>query len=227
MGQRLVMTIYETVDAAEPLAAVYLHWSAYTISAFEEAAYLLRHLEGARCRVKEEWQKRIVEAYLHNQYPEDSQKLFPEWKGKHGGVCLKDKTLAGRLWPDLDLDMANLDSNQGLVAISPEQIEGLQKWSEGDANIYLDAMTADIDVFWQTPASAWKKGEDGKWRNPEMEEEDYYAIPDDVWHDLTEMPTTGLSLADITSFLETGAKKVSEDGWALADDERTVIEIIQ
>lgn len=148
MGQRLVMSVYETVDAAEPLAVVYLHWSAYTISAFEEAAYLLRHLEDARCRVKEEWQKRIVEAYLHNQYPEDSQKLFPEWEGKHGGVCLKDKTLAGRLWPDLDLDMANLDSNLGLVAISPEQMERMSQLSEGDASIYLDVMAADIDVFW-------------------------------------------------------------------------------
>lgn len=226
MGQRLVMSVYETVDAAEPLAAVYLHWSAYTISAFEEAAYLLRHLEGARCRVKEEWQKRIVEVYLHNQYPEDSQKLFPEWKGKHGGVCLKDKTLAGRLWPDLDLDMANLDSNQGLVAISPEQMERIAKLSEGDARIYLDVMAADIDVFWQTPASAWEKGEDGLWHNTEMED-DYYTIPDDVWKGLTEMPTTGLSLADITNFLATDAKKVSKDGWALADDGETVIEIIR
>lgn len=60
-----------------------------------------------------------------------------------------------------------------------------------------------------------------------MEEEDYYAIPDDVWHDLTEMPTTGLSLADITNFLATDAKKVSEDGWALADDGETVIEMIR
>lgn len=224
MGQRLVMSVYEAVDAAEPLAAVYLNWSAYTISAFEEAAYLLRHLEGARCRGKEEWQKRIVEAYLHNQYPEDSQKLFPEWKGKHGGVCLKDKTLAGRLWPDLDLDMANLDSNQGLVAISPEQMERISKLSEGDARIYLDVMAADIDVFWQTPASAWEKGEDGLWHNTEMED---YTIPDDVWKSLTEMPTTGLSLADITNFLATDAKKVSEDGWALADDGETVIEIIR
>lgn len=225
MGQRLVMTIYETVDAAEPLAAVYLNWSAYTISAFEEAAYLLRHLEGARCRVKEEWQKRIVEAYLHNQYPEDSQKLFPEWKGKHGGVCLKDKTLAGRLWPDLDLDMANLDSNLGLVAISPEQMERMSQLSEGDTSIYLDVMAANLDVFWQTPASAWEKEEDGLWHNTEME--DYYTIPDDVWKGLTEMPTTSLSLADITKFLATDAKKVSEDGWALADDGETVIEIIR
>ena len=49
MGQRLVMSVYEAVDAAEPFAAVYLHWSAYSLSALREAEFLLKRLNGKTC----------------------------------------------------------------------------------------------------------------------------------------------------------------------------------
>ena len=63
------------------------------------------------------------------------------------------------MWPEMDLDMKNVDRN-GLVAISKNGIEALQKWIEGEVRMYLDTMTVDSDVFFQYPVSAWTQG---KW----------------------------------------------------------------
>ena len=93
-------------------------------------------------------------------------------------------------------------------------------------HIYLDTMTANIEVFFESPASQWIQGEDGKWYNPEMDEDEYYYLPDNVWKNLRLIQTNDLSVNDIRAFLENDAKKISEDGWALADDGRTVVEII-
>lgn len=226
MGQRLVILIHESAKE-DPIAAVYLHWSAYTTSAYEETGYLLSHLAEARCQTKEDWKKEIIVTYLNHFYSDEECKSLPEWRGKHGGVCMEDAELAKRLWPDLNLDMGNLDRNLGLVAITQEQIYECRIWSEGDVHIYLDTMTANIGVFFESPASQWIQGEDGKWHNPEMDEDEYYYLPDSVWKNLRLIQTDGLSVDDITAFLKDDAKKISDDGWALADDGRTVIEIIQ
>lgn len=119
MGQRLVITIRENVNA-ESLAAVYLHWSAYTVSAYLETGHLLWSLSDKKCKTKEEWQKAIVTTYLGQYFSEKYQNSFPDAKGKHGGVCQEDRMAAECLWPDLDLDMDNIHRNLGLVAITPE-----------------------------------------------------------------------------------------------------------
>lgn len=226
MGQRLVILIHES-EKEDPIAAVYLHWSAYTTSAYEETGYLLSHLAEAKCQTKEDWQKEIVATYLKHCYPDESCKRIAEWKGKHGGICIEDAKLAKGLWPDLNLDMDNLDRNLGLVAITPEQVYQFRIWSEGNAHIYLDTMTANIEVFFDSPASQWFQGEDGKWHNPEMYDDEYYYLPDSVWKNLRLIQTNDLSVDDIRASLDDDAKKISDDGWALADNGRTVVEIIQ
>ncbi len=224
MGERLVMSIYETVDAAEPLAAVYLHWSAYSLSALREAEFLLKRLNGKTCLTKEEWQKEIVNVYLQRRYQPFYFDVLPDRKRRHGGICREDVALAQRLWPDMDLDTENVDGNLGLVAISQTGISALKEWSVGEVRVYLNTMTVDWDVFFQYPASAWKQGKDG---NRRLSGYRYYRIPDQTWENLTEVQTTGLSLPYITKFLDNDARKVSADGYALADFGDTIIEIIQ
>lgn len=226
MGQRLTMMVYEHRNEEEPFAAVYMNWSAYSFSALEEAAFLLQHLAGKSCQSKEEWKKEIVTAYLQHRYEPVCFEIFPDRKERHGGICQEDNALAQRMWPEMDLDMKNVDRNLGLVAISKNGIEALQKWSEGEVRIYLDTMTVDSDVFFQYPVSAWTQGKDGNWRLSDADDEDFY-ISDKTWQNLSEIQTVGLSLSDITKFLEGDAKKVSEDGFALTDSGDTVIEIIQ
>lgn len=230
MGQRLTMMVYEHRKDEEPFAAVYLYWSAYSFSALEEAAFLLQHLTGKNCQTKEEWKKEIVTAYMQRKYDPFYLEIFPDRKERHGGIYQEDNALAQRMWPDWDLDVENVDRSLGLVAISKNGIEALQKCSEGEVRIYLDTMSVDNDVFFQSPVSAWTQGKDGNWRFSDADDEDLYIssyISDKTWQNLSEIKTAGLSLSDITKFLEGNVKKVSEDGFALTDSGHTVVEIIQ
>lgn len=224
MGQRLMMMIYENRNETEPFAAVYLHWGAYSFSALGEAAFLLEHLTGKTCQTKEEWKKEIVNVYLQRRYQPYYFDVLPDRKRRHGGIYREDITLALRMWPDLDLDTENADGNLGLVAISQTGIAALKEWSAGGVRIYLDSMIVDWDVFFQYPVSAWRQGKDGNWR---LSGHKYDRMSNQTWENLAEVQTTGLTLSDITEFLENDAKKVSKDGFALADSEHTVIEIIQ
>lgn len=224
MGQRLTMMVYENRNEEEPLAAVYLHWSAYSLSALGEAAFLLRRLIGKTCQTKEEYQKEIANVYLQRRYQPFYFDVLPDRKRRHGGIFSGDVTLAQRTWPDLDLDTENADGNLGLVAISQDGIAALKEWSVGGVQIYLDTMTVDWDVFIQYPVSAWKQGNDGNWRL--SGDEDYY-MTNQTWENLAEVQTTDLTLSEITKFLDKDARKVSKDGFALADFGHTVMEIIQ
>ena len=224
MGQRLMMMIYENRNETEPFAAVYLHWGAYSFSSLGEAAFLLRRLTGKTCRTKEEWQKEIVNVYLQRRYEPFYFDVLPDRKRRHGGIYVEDIALARRMWPDLDLDTENADGNLGLVAISQDGIAALKEWSVGGVRIYLDSMTVDWDVFIQNPVSAWKHGKDGNWR---LSYDEDYCIPDKVWENLSEIQTADLTLSDIAEIFEKDERKVSEDGFALAESEHTVIEIIQ
>jgi len=46
MGQRLVLSVYENRQAKKPIGALYYHWSAYTMSAYDEAMRLLLLFSG-------------------------------------------------------------------------------------------------------------------------------------------------------------------------------------
>lgn len=224
MGQRLTMMIYENRNEEEPFATVYLHWGAYSLSSLGEAAFLLKRLKGKTCQTKEEWQKEIINVYLQRRYQPYYFDVLPDRKRRHGGIFSGDVALAQRIWSNLDLNTENADGNLGLVAISQDGIAALKEWSVGGVRIYLDTMTVDWDVFYQYPVSAWRQGKDGKWR---LSGHKYYCMSNQTWENLAEVQTTGLTLSEITEFLDKDARKVSTDGYALTDSEHTIIEIIQ
>ena len=224
MGQRLTMAIYENRNAEEPFAAVYLHWGAYSLSSLGEAAFLLKRLNGKTFQIKSDWQKEIINIYLQRRYKPFYFDVLPNRKRRHGGIFSGDAAIAQRMWPDMELDTENADGNLGLVAISKSGIAALKEWSVGGVRIYLDTMTVDWDVFFQYPVSAWRQGNDGNWR---LSSDEDYCISDQTWENLLEVQTIGLTLPNITEFLEKDARKVSEDGFALADSGHTVVEIIQ
>lgn len=224
MGQRLMMMVYENRKEEEPFAAVYLHWGAYSLSSLGEAAFLLKRLNGKTCQTKSDWRKEIINVYLQRRYQPFYFDVLPDRKRRHGGIFSGDVVLAQRIWSDLNLDMENVDGNLGMVAISQAGIAALKEWSVGGVRIYLDSMTVDWDVFIQSPVSAWKHGKDGNWR---LSDDEDYCISDQVWENLSEIQTADLTLSDIAEFFEKDSRKVSEDGFALADSEHTVLEIIQ
>jgi len=119
----------------EDIAAIYYHWSAYSLSTLQEIKQITDYL----CEVDIEDTKnlqlsliRFVESIggcisggeTSDEFKE-IQKIFPnEVFAKHGNrTC-------------------------GLIAITKKEIESLYSWAEGVATIYLDEGIVTDDVWW-------------------------------------------------------------------------------
>ena len=169
MGQRLVVTIR---DKGVDKMKIYYHWSGYTSSTFEELSGLwfncikplkragkttdeillgiIRYLEGNVDEIHKKW--------LDNLFPDQSKT-----RSCHGGIGYFNKDdklgmesdkLPNReleyiqsLYPGETFD-THPDRNNGLVYMSKDGMADAQMWSEGDAEIDLDAETFRNDVHW-------------------------------------------------------------------------------
>ena len=122
MGQRLVINI---IKDDERIANIYYHWSAYSISALEEAKKLIDSgVFDEDCSVKELQLKlvRLIESfggcidggYNSKEYLAISE-MFPDENFKHGG-----------------------SRNNGLIAITENAMNDIEGWAEGTIDINLD-----------------------------------------------------------------------------------------
>lgn len=156
MGQRLVVTI--TADN-KPKMRIYYHWSAYTMSAFDELnelwkiikplkeagkstdEILLGIIHGLESNVDEEHLK-----WLQKMYPEQA-KGRPCHGGIDGGKDSDEWKYITALYPN-ETFVEDVDRNDGLVAMSDKGMDEMQSWSEGNAGIDLDTETFYNDINW-------------------------------------------------------------------------------
>lgn len=126
MGQRLVIT---AVKNHTPIFNIYYHWSAYTTSALAETNALLNWL---LC-------------------PENCNDLvlsaidYCERCG--GGLITGDLSMAQSLYPSRTFKEDGISRNEGLIAISAEEMNDTLKWAEGSVQLDFDNDTVDFDVF--------------------------------------------------------------------------------
>lgn len=164
MGQRLVVTI--SADS-EPKMKIYYHWSAYTMSAFDELKTLWNIIKPLKRAGKttEEILLGIIHGlegnvdvahkkWLEANYPDSGRSC-------HGGIGffnkkddpfnknLPNEELAyiQKLYPN-ETFSTDVDRNDGLVYMSPDGMEDVQGWSEGNASIDIDAETFYNDINW-------------------------------------------------------------------------------
>lgn len=130
MGQRLVVTVR---SFGKDLAKIYYHWSAYSISALREAKELID------C---------ICEDY-HVTEKELQLRLIRFCENNGGGIRAQESEFdyIKKMFPGETFKTENYSRNYGLIAISEEGMEDLQRWSEGDICIDVDEDTIHNEVF--------------------------------------------------------------------------------
>lgn len=169
MGQRLVVTIK---DKNEPKMKIYYHWSGYTMSAFNELKTLwgiIKPLKKAG-KLTEEILLGIIHGLEGNVDKDfrawlETNNAANPYGGKlpscHGGIGffnkkndpfdekLPNEELAyiQSLYPG-ETFSTDADRNNGLVYMSPDGMEDVQKWSEGNAEINIDTETFVNDINW-------------------------------------------------------------------------------
>ncbi len=127
MGQRLVITVHLH---GQDIAALYYHWSAYSVSALHETREVIKCLFDKTNPIKD-----VNEARL---------RLVRFCEKNGGGIAYcngNEHDRIQKMYPDQKFKAEGYSRNNGLVALSPEGMEDLQGWSEGDVFINLDSGT--------------------------------------------------------------------------------------
>lgn len=164
MGQRLVVTVRKN---EEDICKIYYHWSAYTMSALDEA-------------------KKIVDC-IYNNEDETTRELqlrLIRFCEKNGG-CI-DMAYGGSeakyiqsIFPEEEFEEDG-SRNYGLIAISQDGMDNLQSLSEGDLTIDLDEERIYNDVLF-----IYDDNEEEFWENHDWFDEDDRVI-ETVGYDISE-----------------------------------------
>ena len=130
MGQRLIISI-ETMG--EPVAKLYYHWSAYTVSALYETKKVVDCIYNHEDESVKELQLRLIR--------------FCEQNG--GGIRGDDYEFEyiRNVFPNETFKTDNYSRSYGLIAISEKGMDELQSWSEGDVIINLDEDDINFGVY--------------------------------------------------------------------------------
>ena len=125
MGQRLNI---EIVGGCESLANSYYHWSAYTSG----AKYLTR----------------MIVLYLQKSRTTNPIKKAIRCLEKTGaGLTAFELKEAKKLYPKTKFKKA-IDRNDGLIAITKENMKETRDWEEGRVTIDIYSQKIYFDVFW-------------------------------------------------------------------------------
>lgn len=152
MGQRLVIT---AIKNHIPIFNIYYHWSAYTTSALAETNELLN------------WLLR----------PENCNDLtlsaidYCERRG--GGLVPNDFETAQSIYPSRTFKEDDISRNEGLIAISVEEMNNTLKWAEGSVQLDFDNDMVNFDV--------WNGYDDLDTLNEELYDEENYVKPEEVY----------------------------------------------
>ena len=131
MGQRLVVTITQN---GENIAALYYHWSAYTLSSLYETRDILNVLYDDDNDEKD-LRLRLIRFCEKNGGGIDGGENSDEWN-----------YIQSR-YPNEEFKKDGISRNNGLIAISEKGIDEMLSWSEGNVCIDLDEDNVDNSVY--------------------------------------------------------------------------------
>ena len=123
MGQRLVITAkYKNQE----IAKIYFHWSAYTVSALQEAYYLINAINISDYTTIEDLQLQLIRYCEGNGGSVD------------GGEYSEEMKYVKFIFPKEEFK-GDGNRNQGLIAISDVGRDEMQRYGEGDLIINFDS----------------------------------------------------------------------------------------
>ena len=131
MGQRLVVTIERK---GHHLAKLYFHWSAYT----GDALYVSRDIVHCIYNHKDETDRDMLLRLI--RFCEERGGCID---GRENG---EEVRYISQLYPNEKFKETGSRSD-GLIALSPEGMADMQRWSEGDVYIDLDEDVIDFCVY--------------------------------------------------------------------------------
>mgnify|MGYP003470478795 FL=1 len=121
MGQRLVITVRKEQEKKEK---IYFHWSGYSVSALEETRSLLKDIDTKEENIKK-LQLNIIRA------------CESMGGGIDGGAGSEEFSYVCNIFPNVSFK-EDPNRNCGLVALSENDMEKIQLWSNGNIVIDLD-----------------------------------------------------------------------------------------
>ena len=130
MGQRLVITVKKE---KEDIAKIYFHWSGYSDSALEETRSLLKDIDTKEENIKK-LQLNIIRA------------CESMGGGIDGGAGSEEFSYVCDMFPNVSFK-EDPNRNYGLVALSENDMEKIQRWSNGNIVIDLDYNRIYNSVF--------------------------------------------------------------------------------
>jgi hypothetical protein len=156
MGQRLTIRIYQNKEQEKSIATLYYHWSAYTESALEELKTFYNNYRHY-FKIQQIGQKLLQ----HHPTPFEDVKQYNELDNivtsiyqavieTGGGYASDEAENAINLYPALNTyynPNHSVHRNNGLVAFTEEEQNGLYSWSEGNINLYLDEQEFQFNVY--------------------------------------------------------------------------------
>lgn len=132
MGQRLVITVRKE---QKDIAKIYFHWSGYSVSALEETRSLLEDIDTNEEDIKK-LQLNIIRS------------CESMGGGIDGGAGSAEFSYVCNMFPNVNFK-EDPNRNFGLVALSENDMEEMQRWSEGNIVIDLDYNKIYNSVFFE------------------------------------------------------------------------------
>lgn len=180
MGQRLVITAkYKNQE----IAKIYFHWSAYTVSALQEAYDLINEINISDCTTIEDLQLQLI------HYCEDNGGCV------NGGAYSEEMKYVKFIFPKEEFK-DNGNRNQGLIAISDIGRDEIQENSEGDLIINFDSQEVSNYCYIGWDLAGYKN-----YRKDEYEEEVDFNSIESLDLDMGRIPFNDVSsaIADLQS----------------------------
>lgn len=134
MGQRLVITIHAF---NEDIAKIYYHWSAYSVSALNEAKDIIENVDWSNSTTKDELILKLINFIEENG------------GGIDGGIGSEEYNYVTQYFKSKYQFSTDPNRNHGLIAISEKCMDEMQMWSEGDLEIDFDNHEIFNQVFVQ------------------------------------------------------------------------------
>ena len=141
MGQRLAV-VFEHEE--QPIAAIYYHWSAFTVPALMIADDLIRAWDD--CSDKEPWQTKLLNVIRFVRANRGGMDYYAEGR---------EHEAAKAMYPNEIFPAEGYDRNHGLIALTPEGINAIISAAEGEIIINVD----DRTIF-NTVVNVWEGKEE-------------------------------------------------------------------
>lgn len=147
MGQRLNIEILKN---GEVLANSYYHWSGFSNSAINLAIHIINNFDYVK--------KHKVEEYIKNQ-----DLLFAIRLLEETGAGVEDIEETRKLLEDQTMNLKLkpcINRNEGIIAITKEEIEETRYWEEGRVSIDIENKTVDFNVMHEYTIEEFKENYD-------------------------------------------------------------------